>query len=78
MIKLYDGDSEREIGEITEAQLELLAEQLVEETLDDSTYNINLAVLSSLEANGVEPALLDLLKTALGGRTSMELKYELD
>jgi hypothetical protein len=78
MIKLYDGDSEREIGEITEAQLELLVEQLVEETLDEYTYNINPAVISSLEANGVEPALLDLLKTALGGRTSMELKYELD
>lgn len=78
MIKLYDGDSEREIGEITEAQLEVLMEQLVEETLDEYTFNVNQAVLSSLEANGVDPALVGLLKTGLGGRTSMELKYELD
>jgi hypothetical protein len=78
MIKLYDGDSEREIGEITEAQLEILLEQLVEETLDEYTYNINPAVISSLEANGVEPVLIELLKTGLGGRTSMELRYEVD
>jgi hypothetical protein len=78
MIKLYDGDSEREIGEITEAQLEILVEQLVEETLDEYAFNINPAIISSLEANGVEPALVDLLKTGLGGRTSMELRYEVD
>lgn len=78
MIKLYDGDTEREIGAITEAQLEVLLEQLVEETLDEYTYNINPAVISSLEANGLEAALLDILKTGLGGRSSMELRYELD
>lgn len=78
MIKLYDGDSEREIGAITEAQLEILLEQLVEETLDEYTYNINQTVLGSLEANGVEPAVVELLKTGLGGRTSMELRYEVD
>jgi hypothetical protein len=78
MIKLYDADNDKEVGTISDDQLELLTEHLVEESLDEYSWNINPSALASLEGNGVDPDLLRLLKTALGNRTSMELRYEAD
>ena len=78
MIKLYDNDTEADLGSITDQQLEFLLEELMEESLDEYTYNINPAEIASLEAHGAEPELVDLLRRALGTRTSMELRYEPD
>ena len=78
MIKLYDNETEADLGSITDAQLEFLAEELLEESLDEHTYNINLAGIVSLEAHGGDPELVALLRRALGTRTSMELRYEPD
>ena len=78
MIMLYDNESDQEVGEITEPQLELLVEELADESLDEYTYNINSSVISHLEGSGADPGLLALLRKALGTRTSMELRYEPD
>jgi hypothetical protein len=78
MIRLYDNDNDEEIGSITEGQLDALQEQLIEETLDSNTYNIDSAGLDSLELNGVDRQVVALLRAALGGRSSMELRYEFD
>jgi len=78
MIKLYDNETDADLGSITEEQLEFLVEELVEESLDEATYNINLGAIASLEAHGGEPELIALLRRALGTRTSMELHYEPD
>ena len=78
MIKLYDNENEKEIGQITEPQLEFLIEELADESLDEYTYNINSSVISYLEGSGAEPQLVTLLRGALGSRTSMELRYEPD
>ena len=78
MIKLYDNENEKEIGLITEPQLEFLIEELADESLDEYTYNINPSVISYLEGSGAEPQLVTLLRGALGSRTSMELRYEPD
>jgi len=78
MIKLYDSESEREVGEITEPQLEFLIEELADESIDEYTYNINPSVIAYLEGNGADPQLISLLRSALGSRTSMELRYEPD
>ena len=76
MIKLYDNETEADLGSITEEQLEFLTDELVEESLDDYTYNINPGAIASLEAHGGEPELIALLRRALGTRTSMELRCE--
>ena len=78
MIMLYDGDSDEELGSITDAQLDFLQEQLIEETLDSTSYNLTPQAISSLEMNGADPDLVAMLKKALGPRTSMELRFELD
>ena len=78
MIALYDGESDEEVGQVTEAQLDFLQENLVEESLDASSYNITPGVVSSLESNGADPALIEVLRKALGSRTSLDLRYEPD
>lgn len=78
MIKLYDGENDAEVGTITESQLDLLMENLVEETLDEYSYNIDAAAIASLEQNGADAELVATLRRALGNRTSMELRYEID
>lgn len=77
MIRLYDNDDDREIGQITEAQLDFLQEQLIEETLDSTTFALAPATVDSLAMNGGDPEMIDLLRKAIGSRTSMELRIDL-
>ncbi len=78
MIRLFDGDSDAEIGEISEEQFGLMQESLVEETLDEYSYSIDAAALSTLESSGAEANVVNLLRRALGERTSMEVRIEFD
>ena len=78
MIKLFDADNESEVGSINDIQLEQLMENLVEETIDEYSWNLNGSALAGLEANGVDAELVAMLRRALGNRTSMELRYEPD
>ena len=78
MIRVYDADNEAEIGSITEEHLGVLQENLVEEMLDEYSFNIDAAAIGSLETNGADGQLIAMLKRALGNRTSMEIRMELD
>lgn len=77
MIKIFDNDDDREIGQITEAQLDFLQEQLIEETLDSTTFALAPATVDSLEMNGGDADMIALLRKAIGARTSMELRIDL-
>ena len=78
MVRLFDSDSETQIGEITEAQLDLLQEELIEESIDAYTYNLSPAALDSLEKSCGDAILVGMLRKAMAGRSSMEVRYELD
>jgi len=78
MIRLFDNDNDQEIGQITEAQLDFLQEQLIEETLDSTTFALAPATVDSLAMNGGDPEVVNLLRKAIGSRASMELRIELD
>ncbi|HEV8202276.1 MAG TPA: hypothetical protein VGS03_19880 [Candidatus Polarisedimenticolia bacterium] len=78
MIRLFDNDNDAPIGEITEAQLDFLQEQLIEETLDSTTFALAPATVDSLAMNGGDPEVVAVLRKALGTRNSMELRVELD
>ena len=78
MIRLYDNDDDSEIGRITEAQLDFLQEQLIEETLDANTYALSPATVDSLEMNGADSDVVEMLRKALGARTSIELRVDSD
>ena len=76
VVRLVDKETGREVGSITDEQLELLQAELEEESADDQDYWFDVASLDILEEAGTDPALIAILRTALGDRDEMELRWE--
>ena len=75
MINLYDKESGALVGQITDAQLQFLVDQLEEESAGDTDYYINEDTLDLLEERGADAALLAALRKALGGREERDLRW---
>lgn len=75
MIKLVDVQNNTEIGEITQAQLDFLISQLEEESAHDTDYYINADTLDYFTQQGADPALVTLLRSALGSRADMDVRW---
>lgn len=75
MIQLHDKDTGAWINNITEEDLQFLADQLEEESSDDQDYYINETTLDMFEEAGADKALVALLRGALNGRTEMEIRW---
>jgi hypothetical protein len=75
MVTLHDKDSGAFIGEISDQQLQQLIDALEEESSIDKDYFINRAELEFLEDQGLDRALIGLLRTALGDREEMEIVW---
>lgn len=76
MVKLLDARSGQSLGEISEQQLEFMRAQLEEESRADQDYYINQATLDLFAARGADPALIALLRQALGQREDMDVRWE--
>jgi len=76
VIELFDNDTGAAIGAITDAQLQFLVDQLEEESADDTDYYINQETLDMFEERGADPELVALLRSALGAREDMEIRWE--
>jgi len=75
MVQIKDKENGRELGVITEDQLQYLIDQLEEEHPDDKDYYIDGVTLEMLRGRGIDPQLLQFLQTALGERESMEIEW---
>jgi processive 1,2-diacylglycerol beta-glucosyltransferase len=76
MIKLFHVQTNTEIGEITQTQLDFLTSQLEEESANDTDYYINADTLDYFAQQGAEPSLIALLRNALGSRPDMDIRWE--
>ncbi len=76
MPRLTRIDTDVDIGEITQAQLSFLVEQLEEEHEDDQDYYIDRDTLELLSDNGCDPELLAMLEKAMGDDDSMDIAWE--
>lgn len=76
MIKLYDTSNNALIGEINEAQLQFLIDQLEEESASDRDYYINQPTLDLFAQRGADADLLALLRGALGQRQDMKIRWQ--
>jgi hypothetical protein len=76
MIRLFDNDTGAPAGSITEEQLHYLIDQLEEESPNDTGYYISRETIELLEDNGGDPALIAVLRTALGERDDMEIRWD--
>jgi hypothetical protein len=76
VIKLFDKETGRKVGIISEAQWQFLVDQLEEESSDDQDYYIDAATIEMLQDAGADPALTDLLRSGLDGRDGYEVAWE--
>jgi hypothetical protein len=76
MIHLFDDETGAPVGTITEDQLQYLTDQLEQESAEDTDYYIKRDTLDIFEQDGADPALLRVLRTALGTREEMEIRWE--
>ena len=75
MIKIYDEATGTVYGTISEAQLQVLVSQLEEESKEDTDYYINQATLDMFEDRHVDAGLVALLRSALGDREDMDIRW---
>jgi processive 1,2-diacylglycerol beta-glucosyltransferase len=75
VIELFDNDTGASLGSISDAQLQYLVDQMEEESAADTDYYVSRDTLEVFEAQGADPALVTLLRTALGEREDMEIRW---
>ncbi len=76
MIKLFDKEIGADLGFISEEQLKFLADQLEEESPDDTDYYFNSATIDLLAERGADEELLAKLRQALGSKEGVEIRWE--
>lgn len=76
MVRLYDAESGATVGAISDDQLQFLEDHLEEESSEDRDYYFDQATIDLLEEDGAEPALVAILRRALGDRDGVELRWE--
>jgi hypothetical protein len=75
MIRLRDAERGTTLGSITEEQLQFLVDALEETSSTDQDYYVDAATIDMLEEEGAEPALVQLLRSAIAGRDGMEVRW---
>jgi processive 1,2-diacylglycerol beta-glucosyltransferase len=78
MVTLYDNDTGRALGTISDAQLQFLMDQLEEESSEDQDYYLTADTLEMLEKQGADAELIATLRTALGERADLEIRWARD
>ncbi|MFN8595758.1 MAG: galactosyldiacylglycerol synthase [Anaerolineae bacterium] len=75
MINLFDAGSGARVGRITEKQLQALIDWMEEENSEDREYYLTSEDCELMEEQGVDPTLVEALRSALKGREDMDLRY---
>ena len=75
MVRLYDAESGTPLGTITESQMAFLMTELEVESARDRDYYISVETVDMLEADGAEPELVQLLRSALNGRSGADVRW---
>jgi hypothetical protein len=76
MIDIYNADTNQLIGNITEADLQVLIDGLEEESTKDQDYFIDAATIDVLGDGRATDHLLSVLRTALGSSDGVEIRWE--
>jgi hypothetical protein len=76
MIQLFDADTGKQLGEISEADLAFMKSQMEEESEDDHDYYIHSSQLGTWQAQGASSSLINLLTTAMVGKEDINIRWE--
>jgi hypothetical protein len=75
MITLTEKGTNKPLGQISEAQLQYLIDNLEEEWLEDQDYAITPLLLQNFEEKGADAEWVSLLRNALGEREEIEIVW---
>jgi hypothetical protein len=75
MIDLFDARSNRLIGSITPADLQVLVDALEEESADDQDYYITAATIDVIADGRATEHLVGLLRSALGAGEGVDIRW---
>lgn len=75
MITLTEKETNKPLGQISEAQLQYLIDNLEEEWLEDQDYAITPLLLQNFEEKGADAKLVSLLRQVLGAREEIEIVW---
>lgn len=76
MVQLFDKQNGSSLGSITDEQFQFLVDRLEEESSEDDDYYLNASTVTYLEEEGADPALVDVLRKALGDREEAEIRWQ--
>jgi processive 1,2-diacylglycerol beta-glucosyltransferase len=76
MVNLYNSATGELLGTISEEDLKLMQSDLEEESIEDADYYINQVTVDWFESQGADPALVSLLRKALGANDDMDIRWE--
>jgi hypothetical protein len=76
MVRLYDVGDNRLCGTLSDRQFDALVEALEEEELEDGDCAIDQDTIESLEEQGLDADVLEVLRLALGDRREALIRCE--
>ena len=76
MIDLFNAETNELLGSITEPDLQVLIDRLEEESSEDQDYYINADTIDLLGDGRATDHLLNLLRTALGSKEGVEIRWK--
>jgi len=75
MPRLYSEETGADLGQITDAELRSLLDNLEEESLEDTDYYISLDTVDYLAGRGADARLVALLRQAIGDRDGIDIRW---
>jgi processive 1,2-diacylglycerol beta-glucosyltransferase len=76
LLTLRDSATGAALCRLSEEQLDLIRDQLEEEGPRDQDYYIDAATIDLLEDAGVESRVIDALRSALGERDGIDVRWD--
>ncbi len=76
MIQLFDKQTDRVLGEISEGELVFLIDQLEEEGMHDRDYYIDAATVDFLARQGASASLVAMLRRGLGASDGIDIRWD--
>ncbi|RQW06789.1 MAG: galactosyldiacylglycerol synthase [Calditrichaeota bacterium] len=75
MISIYEKETGKKLGQLSEKQLHFLMDHLEEESSTDQDYYINTATVDMMAEAGADEELLRMLRNALGKSGEAEIYW---
>lgn len=75
-VQLFEKDTNRPLGAITDDQFQFLVDAFEEESLTDTDYYVDADTIDMLEADGADAAMIQLFRQGLGDREGIEVRWQ--